>query len=333
MDYINYYLSQGFSIIPCLPNSKIPAVKWKEFQLRKPSNEEIENWRKLWENGYNVAVIAGSISGNLVVIDVDSYKDSCFLRAIDFDRLLESTFVVETPSGGLHIYFRFMRSQPSFNLMHDGKVIAEIRGEGRYVLAPPSIAISKVDGTPKQYVCISKTTNIPIVSGNIVDFLKKRFENRLGINVSIIFEGTKISSDDSLGRLFISGKPYRGRHPPCFEKLLCGVREGFRNEGAVRVASYFLTLRKLKPDSVWKKLLEWNLLNEPPLDIKELERCFKSVLGKGYRYGCNSMKIFYCDRTRCPLKPFKPITDEVSGLDWEYKLKKKKIIQTENSKH
>ena len=94
------------------------------------------------------------------------------------------------------------------------------------------------------------------------------------------------------------GKAYRGDDPPCIKRLLEGFSEGWRNEAAMRLTSYWLYTRKLKPESVWKRLKEWNSRNRPPLDERELRSVLDHVIKYGYRYGCHSLMPF-CDRSEC----------------------------------
>ena len=42
--HIEFALEQGLCIFPVLPKTKKPAVDWKEFQKRKPTYEEIQEW-------------------------------------------------------------------------------------------------------------------------------------------------------------------------------------------------------------------------------------------------------------------------------------------------
>ena len=69
-----YVHNFNWAIIPI--HGKSPVIKtWLEFQKRVPTNQEIEEWFKLYEkNITGLAVITGSVS-NLSVIDFDLEKD------------------------------------------------------------------------------------------------------------------------------------------------------------------------------------------------------------------------------------------------------------------
>ncbi|MEM2571015.1 MAG: bifunctional DNA primase/polymerase, partial [Thermoproteota archaeon] len=96
-EYIRLYLSQGFSIIPAIPRDKKAATPWKEYQDRRPSMEEIEEWKnKYWSRGFNIAIISGGVSGNLAVLDFDVYSNPLAEKLIDMSKLIGQTWVVVT---------------------------------------------------------------------------------------------------------------------------------------------------------------------------------------------------------------------------------------------
>jgi hypothetical protein len=96
-----YYLSQGLSVIPLREREKIPAVAWDEYQTKRPTEEEVRKW---WaENpGYNVGIVAGRVSGNLVVIDFDDMEVArgilgrVGVEIPDVAEKLKNTWVVRT---------------------------------------------------------------------------------------------------------------------------------------------------------------------------------------------------------------------------------------------
>ena len=67
--FIERYRNEGLSFIPIPYKSKVPAIEWKQFQQMKPNDGQV----KSWFNGRdtNLAVICGSVSGGLVVLDFD----------------------------------------------------------------------------------------------------------------------------------------------------------------------------------------------------------------------------------------------------------------------
>src|SRR5438445_3265593 len=137
----------GLNLIPCLPRSKKPKVNWLEYKDVKYTGELGTD---------NAAVICGTTSGNLVVIDVDK-KDYMSKFFENFEGLKTATLVVET-SKGYHIYCHPKGNMiPIIKLIDsNNQPVGELRGQGGYVMAAGSIH----DVTGKEYKIISSTTNI-----------------------------------------------------------------------------------------------------------------------------------------------------------------------------
>jgi protein-arginine kinase activator protein McsA len=139
LEFAQKYLDAGFSIIPLAPNSKRPALEtWAEFQQRRPTLDEVAQW---WQNGsnYGIAVVCGKVS-NLIVLDIDDEtKFGVALKAIG--EALPDTPIVRTRKGW-HLYFRYPANRivRRHDRLNDWG--AELRGDGHYVVAPPSV----VDG-------------------------------------------------------------------------------------------------------------------------------------------------------------------------------------------
>jgi len=139
LEFAKKYLDAGFSIIPLRFNSKQPALdSWGEFQTRRPTPEEVRKW---WGDGHQhgVAIVCGKVSG-IVVLDIDDpEKFGVALKAIG--ETLPDTPIVKTRKGW-HLYFRY----PANRLVrrHDrlNDWGAELRGDGCYVVAPPT----EIDG-------------------------------------------------------------------------------------------------------------------------------------------------------------------------------------------
>jgi hypothetical protein len=92
----------------------------------------------LWFQEYpeaNVAIATGQVSGGLVVIDVDPRNGGGWgvLKAALGD--LEHSVTVSTGGGGFHVYTQADRAVPGKGNIVPG---IDIKGEGGYVIAPPS---------------------------------------------------------------------------------------------------------------------------------------------------------------------------------------------------
>ena len=150
----NYYAKQGFSVIP-IGDNKRAVFPWTEFQ-NKIMDEATIKAQFNNDRCKNIAIIGGYVSGGLEIIDVDLKYD---VSGTLWDRLQDALkdlmpllYVVQTKSGGYHLYYRCeevegnqklaMRNATKEELKETPHakevVLIETRGEGGYVLAPPS---------------------------------------------------------------------------------------------------------------------------------------------------------------------------------------------------
>ena len=150
------YLRAQLSVIPTT-ETKSPAITWKPYQSEKIKEEEVE----ALFSGANVkglGIVCGAISGNLEVIDVDTKHDNTGslwdeLRGLIEDNLPElykSLVIAQTKSGGYHIYYRCSSIAGNLKLSNKAnrETLIETRGEGGYVVAPPSPEYKYIQGEP-----------------------------------------------------------------------------------------------------------------------------------------------------------------------------------------
>lgn len=132
------YCDWGWSVIPLRGDSdpnqpKAAAVSWSEFQHRRPSDEELENWffdRKFEALG----IVCGPVS-QLAVLDFD---DPACARA--FARVcpdLVQTVEVQSGNRGLpHYYYHVPVDVP---VKSRRTAQADFQAHGTYVVAPPTV--------------------------------------------------------------------------------------------------------------------------------------------------------------------------------------------------
>lgn len=123
------YLKAGFSVIPLKLKSKEPLINWKEFQTRKATELEINEWFMSGLN--NIGIVTGKIS-NLIVLDADGLSGLEYLKK----NHINSNVSVITGTGK-HLWFRYQDG-----IKNSASAIApgiDIRGEGGFVVAPPSV--------------------------------------------------------------------------------------------------------------------------------------------------------------------------------------------------
>ena len=233
-----------FNCIPLRHHTKDPSLStWKQYQTRPYEGK--------FKEGENIAILCGKIS-NLVVIDLD---DKSLINEILIDenhkpnlkKWLMKTHIVET-ARGYHIYVRPKNGKfpPTAKLKDSKGRGIDIKSEGGYVVAPPSI-----HDTGVKYEVISATRNI----------------------VSIDIEGFINSLVKHHG---FSGGLKKAR----LQEVIDGeIGEGARNDSAYVMARYLLNPLEggHVEDIAKQKLLEWNLKNIPPLPDDEIRTIFDSA--------------------------------------------------------
>ena len=135
-DAAAYYASLHLPVFPLLPKTKHPAFKgWQDAANGDPAT--VDRWWKQNPN-YNIGFACGTKS-NAFVFDVDPRNggaDSYELLISEHGRMPD-TWQQITGGGGMQFFFRF----PAFKVgncagMWQG---IDIKGEGGYVVVPPSI--------------------------------------------------------------------------------------------------------------------------------------------------------------------------------------------------
>ena len=187
------YLKAELSVIPTKAD-KLPALAWKTYQSQRITEDQVENLFS-GSNIKGLAIICGSISGNLEVIDVDCKYDITGLLFEDLTSTIEDNLpgilsklvIVETINKGYHIYYRCKeisgnseiakryttleeRQEKYKKEIAAGKtpeeakrvsnndkirVLIETRGEGGYVIAPPFEGYKYITGDPRNISTIS----------------------------------------------------------------------------------------------------------------------------------------------------------------------------------
>jgi len=134
------YWDRGWTVIPVIPESKRPAIKWQELQDNPPTYEMVEAWWTRWPHA-DIAVVTGTKTG-LVIVDCDNPEA---LKAAE-DAGMRSPIRVKTKRGD-HLYFAHprdgIRRGPRAGSNSRGADWPKIpgldfRGDGSYALVPPS---------------------------------------------------------------------------------------------------------------------------------------------------------------------------------------------------
>lgn len=166
----------GVLVFPCAPGGKRPLIRdGLGFRDATTDLTQIDAW---WRRApeANIGIPTGVASG-VVVVDVDvhgpvnGYRQ--FARA-DRAGLVDGwELLVRSPSGGMHAYYPATAGvdQRSWQA---GRAGIDFRGDGGYIIAPPSRRI--IDDQPVPYTVETFATSAgsPLDAGRLRDFLDPR---------------------------------------------------------------------------------------------------------------------------------------------------------------
>ena len=135
-----HYAEMGLAVFPLVCRDKVPAVVGG-CKVATTERTTIERW---WDKNpqYNIGIATGNKSSGLVVIDLDVDKN----KGIDgYDVLrdwqnkhgkLPETWQSITGRGGYHYFYKDAIVHSNRVGLYEG---VDIRGEGGYIVAPPSV--------------------------------------------------------------------------------------------------------------------------------------------------------------------------------------------------
>lgn len=156
------YCSKNLSVIPAKAD-KTPLINWAIYQKERMTNGAIS---KNFMNAHSLGIVCGKISENLEVIDIDCKYDNSGRLENDFvdlfkdnlPNVFDKLLIISTKNRGLHLYYRCLMVEGSKKLAVNGQgqVLIETRGEGGYIIAPPSPGYSIKSGSINKIPLISK---------------------------------------------------------------------------------------------------------------------------------------------------------------------------------
>lgn len=138
------YVEHGWAILPVAPRSKKPCSEllpvhshtgkpsWSLLGAKRATREVVLSWFERRPD-INIGVICGQPSGGLIVADFDEHIPREWVMPLT---------PRATPSRLEHVYLQSPCPIDSHCLLHNGVRIGELRSDGGYVVAPPSIHTS-----------------------------------------------------------------------------------------------------------------------------------------------------------------------------------------------
>lgn len=237
---LNYANNFDWAVFPLIPRDKKPLTPNGYHDATKNPNNIKSFWEK-WPNA-NIGIVTGDVSG-FWVLDIDGEIGQENLDKLqDFYGELPQTRIIRTGGGGLHYYFQ---NEPEYTIQNSAGKIAkgiDVRGNGGYVVAPPS-----VHETGNFYVTENAS---PIVKAPtwLIELISKDHEKK--------FEPSNIDYWHGI--------------------LLGNVTEGSRNDTLAHLAGHLFS--KNDPILTVFGCLEWNRRAcNPPLPEDEVLRTINSI--------------------------------------------------------
>ena len=235
---------RGLHVFPCLVRGKQPACE-RGCLAATVHESTIRQW---WQNEprYNIGVACGSLSG-IFVADVDGPEAEVRLAKLEAEYGKLPPTVEVITSRGRHLYFRYPTAHAVRNTTSRIAPGIDSRGQGGYVLAPPSIHPSG-----RAYAWSVDSANVFAAAPQ---WLLARINGRANGKV----EPTPVSA--------------------WCELVSNGADEGTRNDACTRLCGYLLR-RNVNAQMALGLLQMWNVARcRPPLDEAEVERIVLSVAG------------------------------------------------------
>jgi hypothetical protein len=243
-DIYNYYVTRV---------CKRAMIAWKEFQTRHPTIEEVSTWFTNWPEA-NIGIVTGKIS-NLVVFDLDSEHA---VQYAEDEGGFPDTVKAKTGKG-YHIYVQ----HPGFEVKNDVRkeLDIDLRGDGGYVAAPPSI-----HGSGRQYEWEEGFSIFEIDPAEcepwMIDYLKAVTENS---SKPAPKKPPKLADSANKAIKSDDGDSYA-------DILINGAQEGMRNHTATKLIGHLLG-KGIDESETWELVKQWNIgKNNPPLDETELPK-------------------------------------------------------------
>lgn len=240
------YAEMGLAVFPVRQN-KTPYTP-HGCKDAKTDIRAIKNWWKRYPDA-NIGIATGSISGGIVVIDIDIDEDKGVYGDESLNEWekehgeLPETWRAITGRGGYHIYYRSDDSIKNTTNLYPG---VDIRGEGGYVIAPPSI---HQNGNYYQWELDPNDVDIHFADQQVMDFIK--------------------------------GPNKKAKVAPQKAKFMLPdvIKSGARNDTLYRYGCS-LQAKGYADDEILNKLEDANTRCDIPLKDEELTTIYNSVLKK-----------------------------------------------------
>ena len=287
-DFLSYALGYGpklgLRVIPLRSGKKTPLIPnwqnegtWDEATIRE--------WWAKWPNA-NIGILTGRYrDGYFIVLDFDPRNGGDWWADVGED-VLPPTWVVHTPSGGRHFYYstsELLRGEK----LPDG---VDLKGEGGYVVAPPSVLYDDegnfIGDYDFQVGNMPKELGLALYTQWGLDYLRR---GRGGAGASVRSEGGDGANAGGGG----NGRPHLWLMPPPIPK-------GMRHDYLVSLAGAFWSagLTEKEVEAILWAGLELLETREDFDPVREIEGILKGLQKwEGANYTVGSLLRMLPERT------------------------------------
>jgi hypothetical protein len=270
------YCKAGYSVIPVGRNKK-PKIEWEQYTKRCATEEEVAKW---WEDFpyANIGLVTGSVSG-FCVVDADG---SVGIESLS-SYIPEGTVQCRTPNGGMHYYFNC----PDQVIANAVRFLpgVDFRGNGGYVVAPPSIGQNQNKYQWKLGASIFEM-DLTDVPSDLLDVLN---------HTRMVSVGTKVITADmfcsgrrdndlftTANQLFKSGMPY-GQVEQIIQRLAVTCDPPFSVEEASQKVSSAMKRALVRERNLMQEVTDYIASTEGQFTSNDLH-AFLNVTNKGEKF-------------------------------------------------
>ena len=316
-----YYAELGLAVFPLAYRNKVPAIEGG-CKAATTEKSKIERW---WNQNprYNIGIATGNKSNGLVVIDLDVDKN----KGIDGYEVLRDwqnkhgelpeTWQSITGRGGYHYFYKDTITHSNKVGLYEG---VDIRGEGGYIVAPPSV---HPNGNTYEWEQEPKEYEIAQVDDIVNDFFKgekQRIDSEHKTNFKVpelIPEGKRVDTivrliaslrtkglDDDAIKAAVRVENEKRCNPPLKEKELeKAVFPALKRDWQVN-SHYYNNFNAMNENDnkyvneVLKKLNELNAVERFPMNDRGSADLFATIFKNVSRYNPTKKDWMYYDKTR-----------------------------------
>ena len=238
----------GWRVFPANPENKKPLIS--EWQKRASNNEIIINRLFSPFPDAMVAVPTGPINGITVLdFDIRDYYNGIH-NFIAEGYKIPTTAGAHSPSGGFHLYFN-SGNEVLPNSVSKLAIGVDVRGDGGYVIAPPSQSVKGAYKWETDWFHPKKgLSKLPLIIKNKILFEQRFLNNK--------------------------SKSKQGSSSPLSKEIDSPIFEGSRNNELTRRCGYLF--RKYSSDKVLEIMRHINQrCCNPPIEDSELYRIVCSI--------------------------------------------------------